>query len=270
MPGKNNKLSLSAIILAGGKSSRIGFNKIRLKIGKVPLFIDQMVKLSFFCSEFIVSTSKTNQDYILKEIRDIREYEKLYDIKSDHRPLISAKNIKIELDEDLLEGIGPITGIYAGLEASSNKWSLVTAFDMPFLSFDLLSLLILRKKTEKKDISPYRLKKPFEVFDIDKDARILKRAKGFESLCGLYSKRCIAVIKENIEKSKYKISDIYPRLNIDYIYESEIITQKIDETNFLNINTISQYRLFENIWQKAWSMTKKDSFKSAWDYLFFR
>ncbi|MBN1299083.1 MAG: NTP transferase domain-containing protein, partial [Actinobacteria bacterium] len=69
---------VSGIILAGGRSTRFGFNKIEIKIGTIPLFIDQLFKINDFCREIIIATSERNCPYIISELDNIEVYRKYY------------------------------------------------------------------------------------------------------------------------------------------------------------------------------------------------
>ena len=46
-------MDFSGILLAGGKSRRLGPNKIKIISDDVPLLIEQAIKLGFFTSEII-------------------------------------------------------------------------------------------------------------------------------------------------------------------------------------------------------------------------
>ena len=88
----------SAIILAGGRSSRIGYNKLEIKIENVPLLIDLIIKLQFFCEEILISTSKKNMPIITANIEKMDAYKKEYGFeKTEIKGLLedfSAKDIK--------------------------------------------------------------------------------------------------------------------------------------------------------------------------------
>ena len=71
-------MKISGIVLAGGKSSRLGFNKLEIKVGNIPLFIDIAVKLSYFCSEILLSTSAENSQDIKDELKNFDMYLKEY------------------------------------------------------------------------------------------------------------------------------------------------------------------------------------------------
>lgn len=237
-----NNNNLSGIILAGGKSSRFGFNKIEVKIDKIPLFIDQVFKLSDFCSEILIITSEKNRKFITSELECLETYSPFYQsIK-----LPESKTIRVFNDEHFYGtdisrssvGAGPVIGLYTGLKNACSKYSIVLAFDMPFISRNLLKVLAE---------SPGKTHKAANVHE--KDALIVKTDKGFEVLCGLYSSNCLNYLKSNILRSNFKISDIFKEINLEMISEDELAEKKIDSLNFFNINNLEDYYKFNDIWK---------------------
>jgi molybdopterin-guanine dinucleotide biosynthesis protein A len=239
-------MNLSGIILAGGKSRRFNSDKIAIKIGKIPLFINQIYKLSFFCNEIWVSTNEKNYATVHDEIKKIEDYCKYFDCLEEIKEI---PIIRVVLDEDDFENIGlidigPIGGIYSGLNNAKNYYSIVLAFDMPFITYDLLKLLAL------------------------------KTTKGFEVLCSLYSKGCLNIIKRNIGKKKYKVSDIFSEVEVKMISENELECYDIDKLNFFNINTGKDYdafiRLFGEEVLKNDSNNFNNRFCKKWKDFFYR
>lgn len=227
-------MKYSGIILAGGKSSRLGFNKINIQVEGIPLFIGQVFKLGIFCDEVIISCSDENYPTIIKELKRISEYSKRYG------PIekIKVPSIKTVLDSaasgiDKNKKIGPIAGIYSGLLNAKNENCLVIAFDMPFISYKLIEFLV-NKNT-----------------DVKKDAVIIRGKKGLETLCGLYSRKCIKIISKSIKDNIFKIIDIYPHLEVGWIDGIELKNNEMDELNFFNINTGADYERFKSIWDKG-------------------
>lgn len=103
----------AAIILAGGKNSRIGRNKAFLKINDSTL-IEQLIN----------KMEKITQEVIL-----VTNQPELYD------------NYKVKCVTDEIRGKGPLGGIHAGLK-SSNAWlNFVVACDMPFINIDIVALM---------------------------------------------------------------------------------------------------------------------------------
>lgn len=297
-------MNLTGIVLAGGKSSRFNFNKLKIKVDTVPLFIDQIFKLSFFCDEIIVSTSKSNYPTLFSELNKIRTYQKKYNFEkiqasnlkidfNDFAKKNSAfQNIRIILDESDVDnlntsnslnitnsekitpghkGKGPVIGIYTSLANASYFYSIIIAFDMPFISYNLLKSLVYESGINTEEPSSSEPATISYNYSKKRDAYIIKTEKGFEVLCGLYSKNCLGILKENIGKQKYKISDIFNYLDIEVISINKLKQNGIDSLNFFNINRLEDYHKFKCLWQnKNISSNTATSFVEKWTDFFFR
>lgn len=104
--------TISAIILAGGKSRRLGRDKCLLDIGGRSLLAHTVDKLANVSDDLIVVTS----DPAYCEVLDA-----------------SAR-----LVPDQKPGMGSLMGIYSGLREAHYSHALVVACDMPFLNLALL------------------------------------------------------------------------------------------------------------------------------------
>jgi molybdopterin-guanine dinucleotide biosynthesis protein A len=111
-------LEISSIILAGGRSLRLGHDKVLEKLGEKSL-IEQVV---------------SRVDSLSKDIIIVTAYERTF------APL--ATNPKIKTVTDILPGQGSLGGIYTGLATSSSLYNVVVAADMPFLNVSLLQYMI--------------------------------------------------------------------------------------------------------------------------------
>jgi len=111
-------LETSCIVLAGGKSLRLGYDKVLENIGNTSLLERVISRVSLLSSEVIIVTAneQTNLELV--------DYPKL-------RILC-----------DIYPGKGPIGGIYTGLATSTSFYNLVVASDMPFLNQNLLHYMI--------------------------------------------------------------------------------------------------------------------------------
>ena len=108
--------AISSILLAGGKSSRMGKDKARLKLdGRLMVLQGVARKLLTISDEVIVST-------------DGRRYKNL--------------NVGVKWVDDVYPGVGCLGGIYSGLKEASSDYALVVACDMPFLNLELLRYMI--------------------------------------------------------------------------------------------------------------------------------
>ena len=109
-------MEAAAIILSGGKSSRMGTNKSFLKIND---------KLNI---EIIRDKLRLHFDDIILVTNDTFAYEFL----------------GVKVVQDQFPGFGPLAGLHAGLMASSLDVNFVVACDMPFISTKLADALISR------------------------------------------------------------------------------------------------------------------------------
>lgn len=101
---------MTGIILAGGKSSRMGFNKAFIEVNGVSII------------ERTVNIFKGIFDEIIIITNTPLEYER-FDVK------IAA---------DLIKDAGALGGIYTGIFHASSNNSFVAACDMPFLDKDTI------------------------------------------------------------------------------------------------------------------------------------
>ena len=106
-------VGISAVILAGGASSRMGLNKALLKVGDTALIECVYHVLAAIFHEVLIVTNTADE----------------YDF-------IPCRNVA-----DVYTGAGSIAGLHAGLAASCNERVFVTACDMPHLNSDLIRLL---------------------------------------------------------------------------------------------------------------------------------
>lgn len=105
----------SAVILAGGKSSRMGFDKSLMILDKGKLIDKTLLKLEEIFDDIIISTNSL---------------EKKLEFKYD--------NIVV----DKIPDIGPLGGIITALENSKSQNLFIIPCDMPLIDFDYTRYLM--------------------------------------------------------------------------------------------------------------------------------
>ena len=113
------KSDITAVILAGGQSRRLGRDKAVEPFAGEPL-IRRVIRRA---------SEAVSADQVVVVVAD------------------AARAAALPLDDghqtaaDVFPDCGSLGGIYTGLNAASTDWSLVTACDMPFLSAPLLAYM---------------------------------------------------------------------------------------------------------------------------------
>jgi molybdopterin-guanine dinucleotide biosynthesis protein A len=104
----------TGIVLAGGKSSRMGSNKALIQFGGKRLIEIAVDRLSGLFPEVLIIANDPDQYAYLG----------------------------VTILADLIPNSGPLGGLYTGLSAASHARAFFSACDMPFLNADLISFLV--------------------------------------------------------------------------------------------------------------------------------
>ena len=124
---KNKKIyPLTAVILAGGKSTRVGLNKSK----------DQMKFAGRLLIDWVISKLTSLDNLTEEDIIIVGPKEKYPHFK--------------QVVQDIFPQKGPLGGIFSGLKASNSQYNLVVACDMPFLEVKLLQYM--REEIDSNDI----------------------------------------------------------------------------------------------------------------------
>ncbi len=107
-------MNISGIILAGGRSNRMGTNKALLKLGELTLIEGVALVMSGVCSEIIIAGGNEK------------------DLEHLGYPIV----------RDTYPGCGPLSGIHAGLSVAKNRYGFVAACDIPFPDGSLMKKII--------------------------------------------------------------------------------------------------------------------------------
>ena len=110
-------MDISYIVLAGGKSLRLGRDKIIEKVGKTTLLEKVISRIDSLSKDIVIVTSEE------------RDFSQLTD------------NPKVKTVSDIFPGRGSLGGIYTGLVKTEAFYNFVIAVDMPFLNRELLAYM---------------------------------------------------------------------------------------------------------------------------------
>ncbi len=118
--------SVHGIILAGGKSSRMGCNKALLKLKGKPIITHLSDLLLAVCRDVTIVLSPDETNEIV--------------------PVVSRH---VRFVHDIYRNQGPLAGIHAGLHSIIEPYGFVMACDMPLFSFTLFEQM--RKHLANQD-----------------------------------------------------------------------------------------------------------------------
>lgn len=121
-------LPFSAVLLAGGKSTRMGFDKAGLIIDGQPLWRRQLATLSALEPQALFISGRPDGPYIGSDVPVIFDAE---------------------------PGLGPIGGLAAALHHTQHSYLLVLAVDLPGMTPDFLRRLVYIASGQKTGAAPY-------------------------------------------------------------------------------------------------------------------
>lgn len=125
-------------------------------------------------------------------------------------------HLGLPMYEDLIKGLGPIGGIYTGLTVMKDEAAFFVACDMPFLKESLIRHIVASRD--------------------DYDAVIPRVDWKIEALHSLYHRRCLPIIKEQIDSRVYQVIRCFSKIRVKYIEEQVIRTFDPEFKTFININ----------------------------------
>lgn len=117
----------AAVILCGGKSSRMGFDKCQLKVK----------------DKFLIEIMGEKLEEAFDEVILLSNDERKFDESK-------FKDIKYKVLQDIIPDLGPIGAIYSALNYASSEYVFVTACDMPVININFIKYMM--ELIESKDV----------------------------------------------------------------------------------------------------------------------
>ncbi|SHH10913.1 molybdenum cofactor guanylyltransferase [Thermosyntropha lipolytica DSM 11003] len=179
----------TGVILAGGKSSRMNFNnKAFLYIrGKRIIEIIRDKFVSFFEETIIISNDPWLYEYL-----------------------------GVPVYRDVYPGLGPMSGIHAGLTYASHDAIFALACDMPFINMQMVDYML-------EKLNSY-------------DAVVPRIDDFLHMTAAVYSRRCLPQLTYNLQNQKLKMALLFAELKALALEEEEIQMFGDKSEMFHNIN----------------------------------
>ncbi len=132
--------------------------------------------------------------------------------------------------KDVIPHCGSLGGIYT-VVARSRDPMLIAAWDMPFVSLELLKAVIAGAGA-------------FDVFLPESNGPL-----GFEPLCGVYSPACAEPIKAALDDEDFRTTSFHEHVRVSTLPLSDVKTFGDPDMLFFNVNSPSDVAKAEQLWQ---------------------
>ena len=194
---------LSLLILAGGKSTRMGQDKAWLMLDGRPLVMRVIDRVLPLVDEVIVSTNQPDA----------------FDAWLPGLPVASYTVA------DRYRGAGPLAGLHAGLLAACCELVLTIATDMPFVDPTLIRYLADLATGADVDAVVPQIPSP-ETGQI-----------GLEPLHAIYRKSCVPAIERCLETDQRRVVNLLDQVRVRVVTPDEIRPHDPRFRSFANVNT---------------------------------
>jgi len=205
-------LTKAAVILAGGHSKRFRRDKCLIDLAGKPLVLHVIDRVSAVVNEKVVVVGSDAQ----------------------RRTIINLLGSKAKVVLDKYEGQSPLIGALTGLESLDADYSLLLPCDAPFVSSEIVSLLL--------DLC------------VNKGAVIPRWPNGYiEPLQAVYNtKSAIKAAREALEEGKRDLASMINHMH-GTRYVSTLVLQQLDPKllSFFNLNTPEDLKKAESMLRKG-------------------
>jgi molybdenum cofactor guanylyltransferase len=198
----NKKSQLSAAILAGGQSRRMGQDKALLEVEGRPLI------------EYVLDVANAVADATLIIASDRPEYERFGS----------------RVVPDKFPQSGSLGGIYTALSEARHEHCFVLACDMPFVSHSLVKFMAERDRN-------YDVLVPA----LSADRSDQGGEETLETLHAIYTKSCMSAIERQLNAGVFKVIGFFSEVNVQKLPEEVIMQHDPQLLSFFNANTPEEF-----------------------------
>ncbi|MBI4051993.1 MAG: molybdenum cofactor guanylyltransferase [Elusimicrobia bacterium] len=213
--------NFTGIVLAGGSSSRFGSNKALAPWRGKPLILHVLEILKPVFSSCLVVARETS------------DYESLH--------------LDVPVIGDRVSKRHPLVGILSGLEHSKSDCNFICGCDMPLLQSRLVEFLcetVLAPSAELR----VPVGEPEAPSVLDFDAVIPVWGGKVQSLCGVYSKRCLGSVRAVMAENGQEVpsAELFRMVRTRFLNEEEVALADPEGLSFLDVDTLDDYQRLDH------------------------
>lgn len=200
-----DQTKVTGVVLAGGRSSRMGTNKALLTVGSRKVI------------ETLISAMSGVAEDVWIAANDREAYQDF------GRTIVP----------DLLPGQGPLSGIHAALHATKTPWVLVAACDMPFVPPELFGFL--QDAVNEAEASHTGVQGCQAVIPVEQ-GRV-------QPLLAAYHVSALPALEESLRSGKLRMTDWLEQLEVRYVSEEDVARATGRDAGhvFFNMNSPEDY-----------------------------
>ena len=203
--------ALSAIILSGGQSRRMGRDKALLELDGERLLDRVANTLSAISDDIIVVAGEPDR-------------------YTDGRWRVIG---------DAFPGAGAVGGLYSGLQAARHPYVVAVACDMPFLNLRLLRYLA--RAARGWDAAVPQVSDTTLGADAELMPRHTAKDRDLQPLHAVYNRRVARAILSRITAGDLRMIGFFPYIKVRYVDVAEIERYDKEHLSFFNANTPEEW-----------------------------
>jgi molybdopterin-guanine dinucleotide biosynthesis protein A len=204
-PVNGLKEGITALILAGGRSSRMGQDKAWLELAGMPLVENTARRVIPLVDEFVFSTNQPER----------------------FEPLVKRLPLPAQVVRDQTPGAGPLAGVAAGLGTATFDLVLVLAVDMPFVQLGLLSHMAT-------------LAAGYQAVVPNLPGTATESLMP-EPLHAFYRRSCLPSVSEHLQAGHRRVVSFLNDVRTRWVSPQEIAAFDPDFISFRNLNTLEDW-----------------------------
>ncbi len=198
-------ITMTGVIQAGGKSTRMGGEpKALIEFGGRRLI------------ERIVDVLRA----VLSDLLIVTNTPELYAF------------LGLPMVPDVFPDHGSLGGIYTGLKAAKGEAAFTVACDMPFLSPEVVRLVVSRAG--------------------EADVVIPRVGDQYETLHALYAKACLPHMEAQLRAKRFKVVGFFPQVKVLEIPEVVVAPLADPRLCFMNVNTPDELARARSLVEAGW------------------
>jgi len=195
----SERLPVTGVVLAGGRSQRMGTDKALVSVGGEPLVTRAAFALADVCEHVMVAAGAA---------------EALSGAELPPEALLLADTVPFQ---------GPLGGLATALEAAQTQWIFAVGVDMPFLHAEIARVL-----WEELAACP----------DPDAVSVVMPVGEaGAEPLLSLYRVDCLDVINRVLAEGLHRVIDICPLVGVLEVPLGKLEGVDPELMSLINVNT---------------------------------